>query len=81
MAQQWNRTTANDVFYRREPHLMRRYTALALDNISRDPRAFVAASLYRMARLFLVPTIHGGSRRMRTCPTISRLRSSAVFQL
>jgi len=35
MAQQWNRTTANDVFYRREPHLMRRYTALALDNISR----------------------------------------------
>jgi hypothetical protein len=44
----------NEVFYRKEPHLMRRYTALALDNIRREPAAFAAASLYRMARLFIV---------------------------
>ena len=44
----------NRVFYRREPHEMRRYTALAFDNISRDPLAFAAASAYRMVRLFIV---------------------------
>ena len=44
----------NDVFYRGEPHMMRRYLALALDNIGRDPIAFVAASAYRMIRLFII---------------------------
>lgn len=44
----------NDVFYRREPHEMRRYTALAFDNISRDPVAFALASAYRMGRLFII---------------------------
>lgn len=44
----------NDVFYRREPHEMRRYTALAFDNIARDPWAFAQASAYRMVRLFIV---------------------------
>ena len=44
----------NEVFYRREPHEMRRYTALAFDNISRDPGAFLRASAYRMVRLFIV---------------------------
>ena len=44
----------NDVFYRKEPHEMRRYTRLALDNISRDPIAFAQASAYRMVRLFIV---------------------------
>jgi hypothetical protein len=44
----------NQVFYRREPHELRRYTALAFDNISRDPLAFVTASAYRMVRLFIV---------------------------
>ena len=44
----------NEVFYRKEPHLMRRYMALAFDNISRDPWVFAAASAYRMARLFVV---------------------------
>jgi len=43
----------NDVFYRSEPHLMRRYTALALDNIRRDPARFVikggSAWIYRAA--------------------------------
>lgn len=53
----------NDVFYRREPHEMRRYTALAFDNIGRDPWAFVAASAYRMVRLFI---IRGTADRMTT---------------
>lgn len=44
----------NEVFYRREPHMMRRYSALAWDNIGRDPIAFVLASLYRAARLFVI---------------------------
>jgi hypothetical protein len=44
----------NQVFYRREPHEMRRYTALAFDNIERDPLAFIAASAYRLVRLFII---------------------------
>lgn len=44
----------NEVFYRKEPHEMRRYTALAFDNISRDPIAFAQASAYRLVRLFIV---------------------------
>jgi hypothetical protein len=44
----------NQVFYRREPHLMRRYIALALDNIRRAPRAFLAASAYRAVRVFVI---------------------------
>ena len=44
----------NRVFYRLEPHLMHRYTALALDNIRRDPVAFAVASLYRALRLFVI---------------------------
>lgn len=44
----------NRVFYRRQPHEMRRYTALAFDNIQRDPLAFIAASAYRMVRLFII---------------------------
>jgi hypothetical protein len=46
--------TVNDRFDRREPHMMRRYTALAFDNIRRDPVAFVAASIYRAGRLFVI---------------------------
>jgi hypothetical protein len=34
--------------------MMRRYMALAMDNIGRDPAAFVAASAYRMVRLFII---------------------------
>jgi Dolichyl-phosphate-mannose-protein mannosyltransferase len=52
---------ANQLFYRREPHLMRRYSALALDNMRREPGPFVLASLYRAARLFI---IQGTSDRM-----------------
>ena len=44
----------NRVFYRDEPHLMRRYSALAFDNIRRDPLAFALAAAYRAVRLFVV---------------------------
>ena len=44
----------NDVFYREQPHAMRRYSALALDNIRREPVAFVTAALYRAFRVFVV---------------------------
>jgi len=44
----------NQVFYRREPHMMRRYGALAFDNIRLDPVAFLIASAYRSIRLFVV---------------------------
>ena len=44
----------NQVFYRREPHMMRRYSALAFDNIRRAPVAFLAASAYRAVRVFVI---------------------------
>jgi hypothetical protein len=44
----------NRPFFVAEPHMMQRYVALALDNIRRDPAAFVQASLYRAVRLFIV---------------------------
>jgi len=44
----------NQVFYRREPHMMRRYSALAFDNIRRDPVGFALASAYRAVRLFVI---------------------------
>lgn len=44
----------NDVFYRKEVHQMRRYVALAMDNIRRDPAAFAASSAYRAFRLFVI---------------------------
>jgi hypothetical protein len=44
----------NDVFYRREPHQMGRYSALAMDNIRRNPAGFLVASAYRAVRLFVI---------------------------
>jgi hypothetical protein len=44
----------NDVFYREQPQAMRRYSALAFDNIRREPLAFLEASLYRTYRVFVV---------------------------
>jgi len=49
-----NEVTINDVFYRRQPQAMRRDFALAVDNIRREPFAFLGASLYRMYRVFVV---------------------------
>ena len=48
------RVRVNDVFYLSEPHMMRRHTALAWDNIRRAPGAFAAAAAYRAVRLFVV---------------------------
>jgi hypothetical protein len=41
-------------YYRAQPQAMRRYSALALDNIRRQPLAFLLASLYRVYRVFVV---------------------------
>jgi len=51
---QFEEVHVNDVFYRREPHQMRRYLALAFDNIRHDPAGFVLASVYRAVRLFVI---------------------------
>jgi hypothetical protein len=44
----------NRVFYRSEPHMMRRYYALAMDNIRRDVPGFLLSCLYRAVRLFVI---------------------------
>jgi len=44
----------NTVFYREQPHMMRRYTALAFDNIRRDPGAYALSVLYRAVRVFFI---------------------------
>jgi hypothetical protein len=44
----------DDVFSRREPQNMRRYTALALDHIARHPVDFATAALFRMIRVFVI---------------------------
>jgi len=44
----------NNVFYREQLQAMRRYTALAIDNIRRDPAGFLASSAYRAVRVFFV---------------------------
>jgi hypothetical protein len=62
----------NAAFYRAEPHAMRRYLALAFDNIRRDPAAYLAGVAYRTARVFFVEPSDdphttyqfGGSRRI-----------------
>ena len=43
--------------------MMRRYTALAWDNIRHDPSGFILASAYRTIRLFV---IQGSSDRLTT---------------
>lgn len=58
----------NNVFYRLQPQMMNRYMALSLDNIRRDPAAFVTASLYRALRLFVV----GGSSDRHTAQQFHR---------
>jgi hypothetical protein len=63
----------NRVFYRNELAMMRRYWALALDNIRREPWAFAQASLYRAVRVFVI----GGSEDPFT--TQQFRAGSAVF--
>jgi dolichyl-phosphate-mannose-protein mannosyltransferase len=57
-----DRVAANRVPYRRLPHELRRFTALALDNIRRDPGGYLAASALRALRVFIVT----GSEDQRT---------------
>jgi hypothetical protein len=51
---QFTDVAVNQVFYRREPQMMQRYTALAFDNIKRDPVGFALAAVYRAGRLFVI---------------------------
>jgi hypothetical protein len=51
IAEHWS---INGVFYRRELDSMRRHTALALDNIRRDPWAYALSAAYRAFRLFVI---------------------------
>jgi hypothetical protein len=44
----------NRPFYRLEPQQMRRYTALALDNIRAAPLAYAKSVVYRAFRLFII---------------------------
>jgi hypothetical protein len=60
----------NQVFYRKEPHMMRRYAALAFDNIRRDPSGFLVACLYRAVRLFVIQ----GTDDHRTAQQFARSR-------
>jgi hypothetical protein len=63
----------NQVPYRRQPHLMNRYTALSLDNIKRAPVDYALASAYRAVRLFVIE----GSDDRRTAAQFSG--SSGVY--
>ena len=52
----------NGVPYRRLPHELRRFTALALDNIRHDPWGYLTASAARAVRVFII----AGSEDTRT---------------
>jgi len=54
--------TANRVPYRRLPHELRRFTALAWDNIRHDPWSYLVASAGRAVRVFII----AGSEDNRT---------------
>ena len=58
----------NRVPYRRLPHELRRFTALALDNIRHDPVGYVKASAHRAMRVFIIE----GSDDTRTAYQFNR---------
>ncbi len=62
----------NRVFFRADPDSMHRYTALAMDNIRRDPLAFARAYFYRAYRVFV---IEGGI----DVYTVTRFKGDAVI--
>ena len=66
--------TINRVPYRRQPHEMRRFVALAMDNIRANPRAYLLASLHRAFRVFVIE----GSADKNTAAQFSR--SGLVYQ-
>ena len=72
---QFEDVVVNRVFYRSEPHLMRRYSALALDNIRRDPLGFARATTYRAFRVFVIQ----GSDDRHTTQQFSR--STVIYGL
>ena len=74
----------NRVFYRREPQMMARYFALSADNIRRDPIGFVAASLYRAVRLFIVADsgdVHTTQQFARSGPVYALAMIASVTYL
>jgi hypothetical protein len=79
----------NKVFYRLEPHLLRRYLALAADNIERMPAAFAAAAAYRALRLFVIigsddrQTVQqfGRSRIIYSLATLASCSYAALFAI
>ena len=66
---------ANRVPYRRLPHELRRFTALAWDNIRQDPWAYLVASAGRAVRVFII----AGSEDKRTAYQFSG--ASAVYAI
>jgi hypothetical protein len=54
--------------YRRLPHEMRRFTALAADNVRHDPGGYLKASIRRLLRVFIVE----GSSDVRTAYQFNR---------
>jgi Dolichyl-phosphate-mannose-protein mannosyltransferase len=66
---------ANRVPYRRLPHELRRFTALASDNIRHDPWAYLVASAGRAVRVFII----AGSEDKRTAYQFSG--ASAVYAI
>jgi len=80
------RVEVNAPFYRQQPHEMRRYLALAMDNIRRDPPAYLAGAAYRAVRVFFIEgsddphttqQFSGGSRIYR----LANAASIAIFVL
>jgi Dolichyl-phosphate-mannose-protein mannosyltransferase len=76
----------NRVPYRRLPHEMSRFTALALDNIRHDPLGYLVASAHRALRVFIIE----GSSDTRTAYqfpgarlvyTVARIVSIVYFAL
>ena len=77
----------NAVYYRSEPQAMRRYFALAFDNIRRDPRAYAASVAYRAVRVFFIEGSEdphttyqfAGSSRIYRLATVASLVFLALF--
>ena len=65
---------ANRAPYRRLPHEMRRFTALALDNIRHDPAAYLTASARRALHVFIIE----GSTDRRTAYQFKR--AGTIYQ-
>jgi len=54
ICQPLDNVAVNAPYYREQLHAMRRYVALAMDNIRRDPPAYFAGVAYRAVRVFVI---------------------------